>query len=308
MDYPERAPYFTGRAAEVATLVADLQPGRVLTLCGPGGIGKTALAAEAIGRLADNNELLTRFPDGLLFHTFYRQPSADLAFQYIAASFGEPLATTPAQTARLALSGRQALLVLDGAEEADDLAAVLAIRGRCGVIITSRSHRDALAGFADVNPLPLDEAVTLLQAWGKARAADEQAAQRICELVGELPLAVRLAGSYLSQEAINAAEYLAVFLEQTPLAALDRGERQRDSVPLLLARSVEKLSAAARQALGVVGLLAFAPFSQAAIAAALATSAPGDPARPGRTGALQPALPPARALRSHPSPGAHLCS
>ena len=44
---PARATHFTGREAELAQLLDDLQPGRVVTLTGPGGIGKSALAAEA---------------------------------------------------------------------------------------------------------------------------------------------------------------------------------------------------------------------------------------------------------------------
>ena len=253
----------------LARLMADLQPGQVITLCGPGGIGKTSLAAEAIQRLASANELAKRFPDGVLFHTFYRHPTADEAFQYIATAFGEELKPTPALAARRALSGRTALLVLDGAESADDLDAVRAIHGQCGVLVTSRSRDDALAQREDVAPLPLDDAIILLQAWGGKRAADQNAASRICELVGELPLAVRLAGSSLNKDEIDAADYLSLFLEKTPLSALDRGQRQAESVPLLLQRSTERLSETARSALGVIGLLAFAPFEREPIAAAL---------------------------------------
>ena len=192
-------PHFQDREQELGRLLPLLQPGQVVTLCGPGGMGKTALAAEAIWRLADSQQLVSRFPDGILFHTFYRQSSADQAFQYIASAFGEELKPTPALAAQRALSGRTALLVLDGAESADDLEAVRAIRGRCGVLVTSRAREDALAAREDIHPLPLDDAVTLLRAWGGSRAADEQAARRICELVGELPLAVRLAGSALAK-------------------------------------------------------------------------------------------------------------
>ena len=41
---PPRATHFTGREADLARLLADLQPGRVVTLVGPGGVGNTALA------------------------------------------------------------------------------------------------------------------------------------------------------------------------------------------------------------------------------------------------------------------------
>ena len=55
-------------------LLAELQPGRRVTLCGPGGMGKTALASEAIWRLAPGDVPPERFPDGVLWHSFYGQP------------------------------------------------------------------------------------------------------------------------------------------------------------------------------------------------------------------------------------------
>ena len=49
--------------------------------------------------------------------------SAELALEQIALAFGEDPGTSPALAARRALSNRGALLVLDGAEAADDLQA-----------------------------------------------------------------------------------------------------------------------------------------------------------------------------------------
>src|SRR5690348_2687189 len=49
---------FVGRERDLAELVAMLDRRRVLTLCGPGGIGKTRLAIRLATRLAE------RFPDG----------------------------------------------------------------------------------------------------------------------------------------------------------------------------------------------------------------------------------------------------
>jgi len=48
---PPQVPHFTGREDEIAALLRDLQPGRAVTICGPGGMGKTSLAAEAIWQL-----------------------------------------------------------------------------------------------------------------------------------------------------------------------------------------------------------------------------------------------------------------
>ena len=49
---------FVGRKRDLAELVAILDRSRALTLCGPGGIGKTRLALRVAAMLAE------RFPDG----------------------------------------------------------------------------------------------------------------------------------------------------------------------------------------------------------------------------------------------------
>jgi len=113
---PPRVEHFTDRTQELQRLLDDLQPGQVATLCGPGGIGKTALAAEAIWTLAPENEPPKRFPDGILFHSFYGQPNPVLALEHIATSFDVAPKPSPATAALQVLAGKQALLILDGAE------------------------------------------------------------------------------------------------------------------------------------------------------------------------------------------------
>ncbi|MEZ4673508.1 MAG: tetratricopeptide repeat protein [Caldilineaceae bacterium] len=268
LERPPHAEHFTDRKEALAQLVADLQPGCVVTLCGPGGIGKTALAAEAVWQLAPDAALPERFPDGILYHTFYGQPQIDLALEHIARSFGEELHESLQLSAQRALSRRQALLILDGAEEAEDLPSLLAIRNQCGVLITSRSRGDVVAQRQDVDPLPQPDAIALLQSWGGARAEDGEAVGAIATLVGCLPLALRLVGRYLMEHEEDAAEYLA-WLETTPLEALDQGERRKQSVPLLIRRSLTQVSEGARQVMAVIGLLAAAPFPREIITVAL---------------------------------------
>lgn len=137
-----------------------------------------------------------------------------------------------------------------------------------GVLITSRNRKDIFKNFLDISSLPIDQAIKLLQAWGGEQAADEAFAHQICELVGGLPLAVRLVGSYFTQTKEYANEYLE-WLEETPLEALDQGERQKESIPILLDKSLAKVSLPARQCLAVVGILGSAPFDQQVIAKVL---------------------------------------
>ncbi len=268
---PPRAEHFVDRKADLAQLLADLQPGRVITLCGPGGIGKSALAAEAVWQLAPGNDPPERFPDGILFYSFYDQPQAVVALEHIAHSLGEEPKPTPKAAAQRALAGRRFLLILDGSEAADELSQVLDIRDQCGVLVTSRQRKDAVAARQDLTPLLSEDAITLVQAWGSVRATDKAAIAQISEIVGRLPLALRLVGRYLAQSEESAGEYLA-WLAETPLTALDQGQRREQSIPLLLTRSLDQVSALARQVLGVVGLLALAPFAGDLIATALALS------------------------------------
>jgi tetratricopeptide (TPR) repeat protein len=173
----------------------------------------------------------------------------------------------------LALANRKALLILDGAEAADDLDAVLQVAGSCGVLITTRHRSDAPDDIQDLAPLPRAESLALLAAWAGPYAADDRAANEIVRLLGGLPLPLFLVGRYLSRRRQEAGEY-AAWLQEQGLDALHFGDRPRQSVPLLLARSLEQVSAAARAAFGIAGILALAPFDAEPVAAALETTPP----------------------------------
>ena len=97
---PRRAEHFVGRERALSRLVAALQPGEVVTVCGAGGIGKSALAAEAIWTLAPRDEPPERFPDGIVTHRFYHQPQAALALEAIARAYGEEPRPTPRDAAQ----------------------------------------------------------------------------------------------------------------------------------------------------------------------------------------------------------------
>jgi tetratricopeptide (TPR) repeat protein len=263
MQRPRQAEYFTGREEELNKLINDLQQGKIVTLCGPGGIGKSALAAEAMWLLSPES-----FPDGIISHCFYTTPQAELALEHIALSLGEDPKPSPALAAQRALAGRKVLLLLDGTEDADDLRKVLDVVNGCGVLITSRKHSDAVGEWQNLKALPLDSSISLLKAWGKKQVQDTESTQRICELLGGLPLAIRIAGRYMDQTSENALYYLD-WLETTPLSALDYGQRKLDSVPLLLERSMRQVSESARQTLYLSCHLAFSPFSLEVAMAAL---------------------------------------
>lgn len=268
---PTRAQHFTSREKELAQILTDLQPGQTVTLCGPGGIGKSALAAEVVWTLAPGTEPPDRFPDGIIFHSFYNQPQVTQALESIALAFGEEPRPTPLAAAQRVLASKQALLVLDGAEDADNLPAMHQVVGRCGVLVTSRSTADAVTDWHDIRPLPAAESVTLLRKWGKEWVSNETEANLICDLIGHLPLAIRLSGRYMMRRKQPAQTFIQG-LYNTPLRTLDQGTRRHDSVPILIEQSLCQVTEQARQVLAVIGSLALAPFDVAVIAKAFELS------------------------------------
>jgi transcriptional regulator with XRE-family HTH domain len=129
-----------GRDGDVQTLrqwLAD--PGaRLITLIGPGGVGKTRLALELARAIADQG------PTRVVF-----APLANRDFTFVASAIAEALGLTDATAldlpgrARLACQDRSTLLVLDNFEHvldaaplvADLLTAVASLR----LLVTSRS-------------------------------------------------------------------------------------------------------------------------------------------------------------------------
>ncbi|WP_417915850.1 tetratricopeptide repeat protein [Candidatus Electronema sp. JC] len=253
---------FLGRDTELDALLEQLQPGKVAAVCGPGGMGKSALAAQAVSKLEPD-----RFPDGIIFHSFYHQPSTDMALQTICNAFQAEAKAGLASTVRQALAGRKALLILDGAEEADDLPAVLALRSTCGVLITSRKRADAQGFRLDLKPLEERPAAEVFCEHSGA-AADDESVAGICKILDGWPVGLRIAGRYCSSMGESAAGYLR-WLEQEPFKELGDGEHQEENAALLLRRSVAQVSDDARLALGVAGTLAFAPIAREPVAAIL---------------------------------------
>lgn len=120
---------FFGRASEVHTLVSAFtaSAARLVTLTGPGGIGKTRLAVEVANRLSGS------FPDGIVYVPLGDLDSADLVVPALAKALtvvetGERLD----QLVERALASRRALILLDTFEH---------VMAASTIISTLLSHR-----------------------------------------------------------------------------------------------------------------------------------------------------------------------
>jgi transcriptional regulator with XRE-family HTH domain len=158
---PHAVSSFHGRERELAELGELLRRRRLITLCGPGGVGKTRLALEAAH--AALNESPAAFPDGVWFVDLAPLSDPALIAAGVARVLGvrESAGNQLADTLVEALRGKRLLLVLDNCEHLTDASAELAerlLQGCAGLTLLATS-REALEIdgelFYRVDPLPL---------------------------------------------------------------------------------------------------------------------------------------------------------
>jgi predicted ATPase/class 3 adenylate cyclase len=128
---------FVGRDNELDDLVGLLTPGRLVTVVGPGGVGKSRLAAEAGVRVAED------WPDGVWRVSVDDVTDAAGLVPAVADVLAVRIVTDDAlREIGAALRGRRALLLLDGCEQHVAAVAALASALRScpdlGLLVTSR--------------------------------------------------------------------------------------------------------------------------------------------------------------------------
>jgi predicted ATPase/DNA-binding SARP family transcriptional activator len=270
-----------GREGDLARLHALLDDPacRLVTLVGPGGIGKTRLALEAGATRRG------RYRDGVLTVSFVGtsparpEEAADLVVTNLAAALGVSLAVPRDPRELLAdhLAGRELLLILDNLEQLRDAAGVLAelLARAPGVQLLSTSRRRLGLGvewLVEVPGLPYPPAGAEADAAGypavelfeeRARllrpgfrpATDLAGVARVCRLVAGAPLAIELAARWVRSASPAAiADRLAAGGELLETTAPDVEPRHR-SIRSVIDWSWELLGDSERQALGRLSVL-----------------------------------------------------
>jgi predicted ATPase/class 3 adenylate cyclase len=224
---PVPANPLVGRKKEVLEVLRFLSAGeaRLVTVTGPGGIGKTRFAVAAAGEAAE------AFPDGVWF-----VPLAPLRDpELVLPSLGHAIGAEGDLVRHL--DGRTTLLLLDNFEPvigaAAGVAELVAALPSLRVLVTSREPlRVAAEREYRLPPLPESPAVELFRQRASAVVADVdvdyRVAAEICERLDGLPLAIELAAARVK---VFDPETLRERLEQRlPLLvsrARDLPERQR---------------------------------------------------------------------------------
>jgi DNA-binding SARP family transcriptional activator/tetratricopeptide (TPR) repeat protein len=233
---------FTGRDEQVK-LLTDLlgappdkdRPGAVVVcaIAGMGGIGKSALAVHVAHRLRQ------RFPDGQLYVSLHGtagplQPSEVLS--RLLRDLDDRDSAIPADPAerearyRTLLAGQKVLVVLDDARDAAQVRPLLPGSAGCAVIVTSRNTLPGIPGatLLGLDVLDAAEAHAMFSAivWSARAVAEPDPTSRVLASCAGLPLAIRIAGSWLASRPGSSVTRLATKLadERGRLAELTVGD------------------------------------------------------------------------------------
>jgi predicted ATPase/class 3 adenylate cyclase len=290
--FPAPVTPLVGRDDELAALCATVaRPGvRLVTLTGPGGVGKTRLGLAAAASLQH------AFPHGSYFVPLAAVRDADVMWKTIAGSLDAPGDGPDAEVVADFLRQRRTLLVLDNLEQLDGAAAVvaelLAAAAELVILATSRRPLHVLGEHElPVPPLgvPGGGSPGEVAASGAAMLFAQQAqlvrpgfaitenngadVAAICARLDGLPLAIELAAS--RAKLLTPKALLARLGDSLTLAATDTGRPQRQqTLRDTIAWSYDLLSLALAAAFRRMGVFAGGA-SLDALAAVAAVGLPG---------------------------------
>lgn len=266
-----------GRATDLKGIGEVIGGGRLVTIAGPAGVGKTRLAIELAGRYA------ARRSQGVWMVDLTASPAP----QDVVAETARSLDVNPASgvSAVDAVSGflaeRDALIVLDNCEHVADacaelVAALLTAAPRLRVLATSRQPL-GIAGETiwRLEPLAAEHARRLFVERARQRRPEffpgpdtDLTIARLCERLDRLPLAIELAAARVSimtpEEVLEALENRVEVLAQGHRGAPDHHRTVRAALDW----SYELLDPSERKALRALAVFAGGFDAEAAMAVA----------------------------------------
>jgi len=255
---------------------ASLAP---ITLHGPSGMGKTALAAA----LAHDADVLRAFPDGVLWASLGEGDDAQHAQARWGRAFGNDLSHLPDTASRIAalrnlLRDARALLIIDGVTDVGQIEALNVGGSGCVRLITTTDRLDEITHIFKtrryaISRLREEEALALLTEW--AGMLPDIYLPTIKEIVQRLfysPLILALVGAQ-ARQGITWLRLLETLREsQGPLDVLNGDDPavRRQALELVLKMVLSRLGGVQSQRAALLGAFlagTSAPFSVEAAAA-----------------------------------------
>ncbi len=237
-----------GRDDLLAELNETLKTNKRILLHGFGGTGKSALAASFAKQWLETNR-------GSVLWLEAGDDSAESLFDAIAKAFNAQnqvnQTANPSSTLKSLLSKNTSLFILDDAWNSYALSKLQdALPEQLGFIVTARLRHTKLKRL-DVGRLKREDALAFLSDQAKQALSDNKEANKLCALLGDHPLAVRIAGLTLAAENLSAKDLLNRIKDnphsmKTPEEFSEEG---RESVASLLASTAKTLSDPAYEAL-----------------------------------------------------------
>jgi predicted ATPase/DNA-binding CsgD family transcriptional regulator len=230
---------FVGRDPEIATVLSMLRPGRLITVCGVGGAGKTRLAIEVAKRSRAGSRAAVHEACEVFWVPLGAVVDPTEVPAAVAAGIGLPgqLGERPLAPIVRALTDRHALLVLDNCEQVADachdlVSSLLTACPTVAMLATSRiplelpgeqvfsipPMGDTSLGSdpfeSDAIALFLDRA-TLIAGGYAVTEHNAKTLNEICHVLHGLPLGIELAASWIR---VLSPRDLLDHLRQTDLA------------------------------------------------------------------------------------------
>jgi len=286
---------FVGRERELAELAQLLLQSRLITLIGPGGVGKSRLAAQVLGRRPADDADVVFVPLEQV-----RSPRTLASALASRLQVHDQQSTPLIQSLQAALSaGKRKLLLLDGAERLADQVAELAGElldavPELRIVVTSRvvlgvpgevcwtvPPLGCPAAAAEAADIADSDAVRLFIARASERLPDFRAADvapgaiaELCRRLDGLPLAIELIAGWVGTLSVREIlQQRAVLLDSEPAQRGQPGQPGGRRLADVLQVSYDLLTAEQQRRLAMLSVLA-GPFRIADVQAILDVDAP----------------------------------